>query len=99
MGKHQDATRHSMDFSFYNSNDGMGTFGAYIGNGVFDNYFNIGVDRNQDKNYGNSKGVIYSKENIFSERADDIGYDYTNQATAYTSRPINTSLLYCIKYK
>ena len=88
VGKHQAGTYHSMIGIHYNSSNDkwVGGYGAGLA---------TSVNRNQDTSSGVSKGFVHSQSSATNINTSST---YVGKATHYTSRPTNTSVLYCIKY-
>lgn len=98
IGEHQDATLHSMVHNYYT--DSWVGIGGYVGSYSFNSTIssNLDVLRNQDKNYGNSVGVVSVGIDSTECGSFNTSAQFLNKPTVYTSRPTNTSILYCIKY-
>ncbi len=86
VGKHQDGTLHSMIGVHDNG-------GAELWVGGYGHGLGSSIDRKQDASYGTSTAFIHS--NSTYRNTDSI---FVGKPTCYTSRPTNTSVLYCIKY-
>lgn len=84
VGEHQDATNHRL-FS-------INSDGALVFQKTNDNYDTYGWSTNHDSRLNFDKVTGYSWIN------KDDGDNTNDFATHYTSRPTNTSVLYCIKY-
>ena len=86
VGIHQEGTNHSMMGTYYI--DGGWWIGGY-GHGLATR-----TDRNQDKSYGSADVFVHS----WTQYTSAVETGYSGKPTYYTSRPTNTSILYCIKY-
>ena len=89
VGVHQDGTIH-VRVDTYNSQGGTSAIANWIGGYTLNNSHLYPT--NVDTSAGSSYGLSYSTSNYTTSSS------FVGKWNSYTSRPTNTSVLYCIKY-
>lgn len=86
VGKHQDGTEH-FRISSYRDNNTKGNLGIYT------QISKAGLIGKVDSKVGNTSTKLWAENTFVKESTGETDSEY------YTSRPTNTSVLYCIKAK
>lgn len=90
VGTHQDGTQISDIYSFTSASDATkGAIGGYLSSSAGANYFNFSKNHDADMS-----GSNYAK--YVTSTTATVGTSSARNAYAYTARPTNTSVLYCI---
>lgn len=93
VGEHQDGTQIPSMYAFTATNDATkGSVGGYLPSSATANYFNFMKNPDfEETGSGNAKYV--------TPTTVTVGTSTAKKGYAYTARPTNTSVLYCIAYQ